>query len=479
MTDDRDTPRAAAGEGTHPDGIAWLYGALSEIPRMITEALTSLQKIATEYGGVTPEDYQSTLTGIADTIAKTMQKLLSENPIFAENEKAIAAFAESQQGNIPEELKPIAPYLLAELKADPDHADTPIEEAYRAGTDERGNLTDSPYREQIRRAQERAEIDAAMHRAVSAMQILEQTANAIGNIDASATGKETTEKGPRMLLTMSDRLSYPIDKPNSRIWNLLSSSKPNGQLSFDIETTSPEDKRQGKEALIVYNLNFDELENVRITKQLTPFDKRVYIAVAALYKAGNGIINLYQIHQMMGNKGNPSQGQMDKINESLTKMRGARVYVDNTKEIEINKRYPKFKYDGALLEFRRISAYNRNNELSDASIMILAYPPLMSFAEQRNQLTTIPRYVLESPASKTDANLMLDDYLLERISHMKHDPKLSRKILFSKVYERCQITTKMQKSRAPERIKRYLDYYAKVGFISGYTEAEDGITINL
>ncbi len=170
---------------------------------------------------------------------------------------------------------------------------------------------------------------------------------------------------------------------------------------------------------------------------------------------------------------------MNKINDSLTKMRGARVYVDNANEIEVNKRYPKFKYDGALLEFRRISAYNRNNEISDASIMILAYPPLMSFAEKRNQLTTIPRYVLESPASKTDANLILDDYLLERISHMKREPWIARKILYATVYERCQITTKMQRSRAPERIKRYLDYYAKVGFINGYSEAEDGITINL
>lgn len=475
MESEKDTQRAAPGEGTPQNGTEWIYGALSDIPKIIAESLQYLQKIATEDETASPEEFQATISGITGTVAKTLQRIISENEIFSENEKAIAAYNVNEAEDIPEELKPIAPYLQYELKADPEHDRASIAEVLAAGLDDSGNLTDSPYKELIRRAQERARIDAASQKAVSALQILEQTANAIGNPEK----KPTAEGSPRMLLTLTDRLSYPVDKPNSRIWNLLTSANPNGQLAFDIETTSEADKRQGREALIVYTLNFDDLENVQITKQLTPFDKRVYIAVAALYKAGNGIINIYQIHQMMGNKGKPSQGQMEKINDSLTKMRGARVYVDNTKEIEVNKRYPKFKYDGALLEFRRISAYNRNNVLSDTSIMILAYPPLMSFAEKRNQLTTIPLKVLESPASKTDANLMLDDYLLERISHMKHDPRLSRKILYSKLYERCQIKTSLQRNRAPEKIKNYLDYYKQVGYISDYTEAEDGITITL
>jgi len=283
------------------------------------------------------------------------------------------------------------------------------------------------------------------------------------------------ESLPRIISRQAGLLSFPLDKPNSRIWNLLDVPQ-DGRLTLEIDTTSQLDRRKGKEAIINYTIDFNELDGVRFTKQLTPFDKRVYMAADALHNAGNRIMTASQIHRMMGNRVPPSTVQIERINESLDKMRATIVHIDSSKEAKVNKGYTKFVYDGALIEFRRVSAYIDNTR-TDSAIMLLAEPPLITFAKKRNQITGVPRLLLESPVNKTDANLMLDDYLIERISHMKNNPKLPRKMLYSKIFERCQIKTRMQRKRAPEKIRKYLDHYKECDFIRGYKEDPDGITV--
>ena len=101
----------------------------------------------------------------------------------------------------------------------------------------------------------------------------------------------------------------------------------------------------------------------------------------------------------------------------------------------------------------------------------------MTFAKQRRQITTITVKALQSPISKTDANLLIDDYLIERIAQAKSG-RQPKKILYSKIYEHAQITTKMQRSRAPEKIKTYLEHYKACGLIADYAILEDGIKVS-
>ena len=285
---------------------------------------------------------------------------------------------------------------------------------------------------------------------------------------------------PRIMATPPDSLEYPIDKINANIWeDLTAASKdsPNGQLAFAVEKTGSK-----KEATIFYSINFDELEKLdglKLTKALTPFDKRVYIAVNAIYAQSGQYMSAGQVFAAMGNTGKPSKKQLEKVNESLTKMGAARVYLDNGQEIGVNKGYRHFKYDAPLLPFERVSAYI-NNALVESAIHLFREPPLMTFAKERNQITTITKKLLESPVNKTEGNLRIDDYLIERIARMKSGKgKTSRKMLYSTIYEKCQIKTKMQRKRAPETIRRYLDYYKECDYITGYTEEQDGITIKL
>lgn len=286
-------------------------------------------------------------------------------------------------------------------------------------------------------------------------------------------GVPAVKNDPRTIARRAEKLLYPVDKVNNEVWNYLAGADPNGQIKTRLRTGRTD------AYLVFFSINFDDLDPaLKISKKLTAFDKLVYVATAALFHAGSDVLSVTQIYREMGNSNRPAPNQIQKIWDSLTKMRSAVITVDNQKEVEAGSKYESFSYDGQLLPFERISAYI-NGTLTDAAIHLFREPPLVQFARERKQVTTIPRKLLESQVSKTEASLQIQDYLLERIGRMKRDPKAPRKILFSTIYENCGITTRNQRSRAPEKVKLFLEHYTKCDWIKGYSFklSSDGVQI--
>lgn len=269
-------------------------------------------------------------------------------------------------------------------------------------------------------------------------------------------------------------IAFPIDKVNANIWKLLERDM-GGQIAFAAENVK--DKSKNKQVNILYSIDFGDIDkDVRITRQLEPFDKRVYIAMGALWAAGNQIMTINQIFYAMGQDGYPAPNQIAKIEASLKKMLAARVDIDNTQEANAYK-YPQFRYHGNLLPMEFITA-SMNGQTVDGAIHIFREPPLISFARERKQITTIKRQLLTTPLNKTNENLMLEDYLLECIAHTKNGRR-NKKILYSTIYAEARITDRKHKQRAPEKIKRILDYYKKCGHIKGYREEQDAIVLDV
>ena len=263
-------------------------------------------------------------------------------------------------------------------------------------------------------------------------------------------------------------VDFPVDKLNSTVWGLLEKDTA-GQIKIAMER-----KSSGVPIDLLYSINFDALADVvSVSKKLTYTDKRIYTAVAALFNAGNNICTLSQIHRAMGNTGTPSTNQLEKINASLSKMSSARITIDNGQEAQLYK-YDLFKYDGALLPLERCTAMV-NGRISDAAIHLFREPPLLSFARGRKQFTTVEMKVLQSPVSKTDINLQIDDYLIERIAHIKKG-NMSNRILFATVIEHIG-NTKNNRERIPKKIIEYLTHYKKCGFIKDFTSDAKGVTI--
>lgn len=270
-----------------------------------------------------------------------------------------------------------------------------------------------------------------------------------------------------------ETLGWMLDKLNSIVWN------PKGNEIQGVDVASEEDQKQGIKLPVMYSIDFsalDDLEDVSITKSLEPYDKRVYIAAAAYFASGLDRVSYQQIYSAMGYKGRAGKSDLDKIHESITKMGAARISVDNKAE---SSRYNKvkFTYDGALLPMERITG-RVNGQIADSIVHMFREPPLMTFARERGQLTTVNVRLLNSPLSKTNANIQLEDYLIDRIAHMRNGFP-NHKMKFETIYERAGITTKKQKQRALPKIKKLLDYYRKVGFIKGYRLEENGVLVLL
>lgn len=274
---------------------------------------------------------------------------------------------------------------------------------------------------------------------------------------------------PKATVRRARDVEYPLDKVNAKIWNLLEKDTA-GQIGLKAEKSGSK-----KSLTIYYSIDFDKLgEGITITKRLTSYDKRVYIAVSALFNAGNNIISLTQIYYAMGYTGKPGKTDLERINEAVTKMTGARIYVSNEQEATVYN-YPKFKYDGSLLPIERTTVTVQGS-LADAAIHIFREPPVISFAKQRKQITTVNVELLQSSISKTEGNLLIEDYLIERISRARIGGQ-PRRILYKTLYENARITTSKQRQRVPDKVRRYLEHYQKCGLISRFTMEDDGITV--
>lgn len=265
------------------------------------------------------------------------------------------------------------------------------------------------------------------------------------------------------------KIDFPIDKVNNRVWQLLEDTK--GQLSLNINVAERGSK---KPVDVLYSLDFSSLENVSITRKLEPYDKRVYLAIAAIFNDGYDVMSVQQIYNAMGYTGRMSATDIKKINAAITKMNGAHIYIDNIAEHSVYN-YDHFKYDGVLLPMERIQAII-NGQPVEAAIHIFREPPMVSFARDRKQITKLDIKLLDTPLSKTNANIQLEDYLLEEINRIKKG-KRNPKMLYTSIYEAAGITQKKQKQRAPEKIKQLLTHYIACGHIKGYEEVANGVII--
>ena len=272
-----------------------------------------------------------------------------------------------------------------------------------------------------------------------------------------------------------EAVPFLLDKVSQNIFKNLEA----GTYSMNVEKSGSNDSLN-----TIITLDFEELENNKalIFRPLTPFDKRVYIAIGALWHAGNEYITIQQIHRAMGGKGSPASYQIKAIDEAISKLMKTTIKIDNQEESE-SYNYPHFVYDSSLLPAEKIQELSINNRIAKHAIHLFREPPLLTFARKRKQITTYTSKQYALPFSMTDDNILLDDYFRNRIARMKRDKEKKKpynnKMLYATIYENCGIDTPKKRSRATTKFRKLLDHYQKTGIIAGYQENQDGIIIIL
>lgn len=346
-------------------------------------------------------------------------------------------------GSILKEYKELLPFIVDEAKALKESGVVVSLAEFMRNIDGQGNS-------------KKSFLEAAVEKAKENKAITEQQAAEI----------------PRIVALLPSKIDYPLDKVNANIWEDLTSCG-------NALTIGTERRGSKKQADISYSIDFSGIEErTGAIGKLTAKHKRVMLAGGALYNAGNEYTTYTQLYYAMGNKGNPSAADIEEIAAIVDDLRRIPIAVDNTHEVAVNKGYPHFRYRGAVMPTEECQVIVKG-KLCESAIYFFREPPLIQFARDRKQISTISVELLCSPVSKTEANLRIDDYLLQRILHMKNSEKLSRKILYSSLCDNCCITGSKQKFRVKDKVKRYLDHYVKCKVIKRYESLKDGVIIHL
>jgi hypothetical protein len=217
-----------------------------------------------------------------------------------------------------------------------------------------------------------------------------------------------------------------------------------------------------------------QFQNISISRQLTQYDKEVFNAVANLRYQGNEYITTGQIYAAMGYANKITSDIKKKIINSITVMKGAEVTIDNTEESE-NYNYKRKTGSFYLLPVEFVKS-EVNGRIVEDTIELIKLPALFEFALERKQIMTLPKNLLALPVSRTESALAAKNYLLHRIGRTKNGQKV--KILLKTLHEKCEITTKLQKSRLKPTLESILNHFKSAGFIKDYSLTSDSIIIS-
>lgn len=345
-----------------------------------------------------------------------------------------------------EQLQDLLPELKKELKR-PEYEGKDINALY---TDHLQQLRRPDYD-----ALERPSLlDIALHRAQASRAKKDEKAN-LPQIKAKAVS------------------NYPVtlDKISTMAaFDWLRDADVDGQISM---LPLKMESRKSKEPLTAYySMRFSDDLPPEIMRKLLPFDRLVYFAAAAEQKRNGDLMSIRQIHRAMGNKGDPSPNQIQKIHDSIVKMNAALVSIDCSEERRAYNNDAYIDYYGSLFPMEMKRAWI-NGQLVESAVHILRPKlPLISIAEGRNyQLEEVPIDLFNSRLNKTDSNIAMQFFTLEQLCRLKNGTRgIRNKILYSTIYQKMGAKTDKQQQRAKGYFLKFLDELKEKGFIRNWKE---------
>lgn len=234
--------------------------------------------------------------------------------------------------------------------------------------------------------------------------------------------------------------------------------KADGQLTLQWAVNQAPQK---KEAVPVYMSLTYEGTDYKVTKKLTAFDKQVYEAVSTRFyywQQDNPQSPLYitpqEIWRTMNGKksggsklNNPSKAQVQRICDSLDKMRFTRFFMDISKEIKAFN----LSIDDERLTGGHIETYVLNSSkvefVTDKGNTVQGYrigeePILYTYNKAKNHILYVPYEMLDTSQYTSDSENVAEfkGYLLQQIQHMKNAKeggkgfKRSNTILLDTIY---------------------------------------------
>lgn len=250
--------------------------------------------------------------------------------------------------------------------------------------------------------------------------------------------------------------------------------------------------------------DFTKLEELKIKRDISEFDKQVLIAIYSLAETGeyeyNGLplIPLNAIAKMLSAdfEMKPTKQQIETIKKSINRMRFTDIMLDmhgeqnKYKDEKIEEFYKKRKQrsmrqSANMLEARQLEI-DINGNLTEA-IQVLAEPLIVSYCKLRGYIRRVSLECIQTPSIENrESNLIIKAMLINLITKMKSAKNISRNITYDYAYKfleleldpalqgadkkKEQSRLRKQKNRARETMKKILSDFKDNGFIVDYEE---------
>lgn len=328
-------------------------------------------------------------------------------------------------------------------------------------------------------------LDVAVWLAVTDAMNEDKSDQAESLILSAFRGAQEQHIGPNLEITATKirSVTFTTDLVNRKVWDpLVLKPDGDGTATVGVDLANRTDRKLGITRRLSFHIDFADFADVGSTLARMGFNlwgQRVYEALSSLYAEGRTVVTTGEIAYAMGEKGKPGAALKRKINATISVLNVAHIFVDNEEEATAYKGYPHFRYDGSLLPMERLTGYV-NGQFSDSLVHVLRFPPLSEFSAQRRQLTTCPVSVLQTPLSKTDRNLRVENYMRWQIAWMKNSSsKRGRKITLKDLFRSVKATSSTDRKRTREKAERLLSYYSskECHWIEGWESMTDGFLI--
>ena len=224
-----------------------------------------------------------------------------------------------------------------------------------------------------------------------------------------------------------------------------------------------------KETKTIAMLNDDGSKAFSFSSKFGPFDQRVYEIVSAIWYSGKEYTTSSEIQLLMnGNNNRAAVKQTERIDDCISRWMVTMSRIDTSNEQHLERKSKPWR--GALLPCETVDGIVQGKETM--VIHLLGEPPLSRFCRQRKQVAPHNIKVLQSPLDLRDDSIRLENALLTRISHMRHDKTQPRVILLDWLYEKCRAAESSKPSRKRQQIRTnaeiYLEHLKTCGTIKGY-----------
>lgn len=230
---------------------------------------------------------------------------------------------------------------------------------------------------------------------------------------------------------------------NTKVVTYLSTNKTSFENTLKL-TTIPK-----KDIFITVDLAADK--NLHLTNpNITVFDKAVMDSVYTLFVYGETTFTPEMIVRIMtGNRlQDVRKRKAQDVTDSLIKLSLIRITIDCTDEFRTRNLISKnreVKLTSYVMPVREIEVLSANHKTVMKGFQLLEKPVLYSYAEQVNQIISVPTSILATNKiiSDTNDNIILKRSLIQRIETMKNTKnKIKSKSI---IYERTDKETRKTK----------------------------------